>query len=379
MRLADLLTVAQRTRPVPAWRGIVGLFLFWVLLALLLPLHRAAANAAPPPNLIWFRFDDSAAALPREGVQLLRCQNPACEQPELLQQYGVCDAPACLSGGMVATERYPLTCRADRCMYVYGYGGFSTVNYLRLIVQCPDQVRQSNVFPSVEEVNYQYETAFRVSMTNGSLQVEPDPEAPVEARAPIIAFGVTLAVELAVAALVLLRLSVARREVGILLLMIALINLLSFPVVWTFFPALGFFQEESKRVFGTYMLVLALAYGGVVGGIRWVDNLRRRWVLGIGALLSIPLMLLCLGPIVVVNFTSYSPTPPLADGLPYGVTLTLSELFAFGFETLLIYLASRRRLNIGQAALLSLLMNAASFLAGLLLQWLLTGRVFLGG
>jgi len=377
VRLADLFTVAQRTRPVPARRGIVGLFLFCGLLALLLPLHRVAANAAPPPDLIWFRFDDSAASSPREGMQLLRCKNPACEQPELLQQYGVCDAPTCLSGSTEATERDPLTCRADRCMYVYGYGGFSEVDYLRLIVQYPDQVRQSNVFPSVEEANYQHETAFRVSVTDGSLQVEPDPKAPARPRSPVTAFGVTLAVELTVAALVLLRLGVARREVGILLLMIALINLLSFPVVWTFFPALGFFQEESERVFGTYMLVMALGYGGVVGGIRWVDNLRRRWLLGIGALLSIPLML-CLGMIVMVNFTSYSPTPPLADGLPYGVTLTLSELFAFGFEALLIYLVSRRTLNIGQAALLSFLMNAAGFLAGLLLQWLLTGWVFLG-
>lgn len=261
-------------------------------------------------------------------------------------------------------------------MYVYGYGGFSAVDYLRLIVQYPDQARQSNIFPSVEEANYQHETAFRVSVTNGSLQVEPDPQAPAGRRAPITAFGVTLAVELAVTALVLLRLGVARREVGILLLMITLINLLSFPVVWIFFPALGFFQEESARVFGTYMLVMALGYGGVVGGIRWVDNVCRRWVLGIGALVSIPLMLF-LGLIVVVNFTSYSPTPPLADGLPYGVTLTLSELFAFGFEALLLYLASRRTLHIGQAALLSLLMNGASFLAGLLLQLLLNGQSFL--
>ncbi len=378
MSLADLFFGAQRSGPRQVQGRIVGLMLLGGLLVLLLPLHRVAANAAPPPDLIWFRFDDSNAALPREGVQLLRCNDAACEQPELLQQYGVCNAPACLSGSITATVRYPLTCRADRCMYVYGYGGFSTVDYLRLIVQYPDQVRQSNVFPSVEEANYQHETAFRVVMTNGSLQVEPDPNAPARPRAPVIAFAVTLAVELVVAALVLLRLGVARREVGILLLMITLINLLSFPVVWTFFPALGFFQEESERVFGTYMLVLALGYGGVVGGIRWVDNQRRRWLLGIGALLSVPLLLLCLGPIVVLNFTSYSSTPPLADGLPYGVTLTLSELFAFGFETLLIYLASRRTLNIGQAALLSLLMNAASFLAGLLLQWLLTGRVFFG-
>ncbi|MFP4438965.1 MAG: hypothetical protein ACLFVO_17130 [Chloroflexaceae bacterium] len=378
MRLADLSTVAQRIRPVPLRCGIVRLFLFCGLLALLLPLHRVAANAAPPPDLIWFRFVDSAASSPREGVQLLRCNDAVCEQPELLQQSGVCDAPACLSGSIETTEQSPLACRADRCMYVYGYGGFNQVDYLRLIVQYPDQVRQSNVFPSVEEASYQHETAFRVAMTNGSLQVEPDPQAPARPRAPIIAFGVTLAVELVVAALVLLRLGVARREVGILLLMITLINLLSFPVVWIFFPALGFFQEESERVFGTYMLVLALGYGGVVGGIRWVDNQRRRWLLGVGALLSVPLLLLCIGPIVVLNFTSYSPTPPLADGLPYGVTLTLSELFAFGFETLLIYLVSRRRLNIGQAALLSLLMNAASFLAGLLLQWLLTGRVFFG-
>jgi hypothetical protein len=175
----------------------------------------------------------------------------------------------------------------------------------------------------------------------------------------------TLVIEVAVAAVVLWQLGLARREITILLGLIGVLNLLSLSVVWFFFPALGFFQTNTDLAFGTSILLIALIFGGVVGGIRWIDSTWQRLLLvGLSAGF-LPIILFI--ALVVALVADYGNRLPTADGLPAHITLMLSELFAFVFEAVLIYLASRRALNIGQAVLLSLAMNVASFLAGVLL------------
>ncbi len=343
------------------------LLLFAATLLLLTPPQPAAANAAPPPTMIWFRFDDTEPDLERQGMQLLHCKDSTCTEATVWQQYGVCEGSGCLTPDNELPDDKPLTCRADRCMYMYGYGGFSDVYDLRLVVQYSDQVRQSNVFPSVNSSRpwSRYESNLLVSTTGDSLNVVVDPPGNDAPPPMLIAFLLTQALELLVAGVFLQRLGLAGRELRLMLGLIALINTLSFPVVWTFFPSLGFFHTENEREFGNHMLSVALFYGAILGGFRWIGSRRWRRALGIVAAITIPLAaLISLGRLFTIG---YSASPPIADGLPYGLTVALSELFAFAFETALIYLAGRRRLSLGQAALLSLLMNLASFLAGLLL------------
>jgi hypothetical protein len=73
------------------------------------------------------------------------------------------------------------------------------------------------------------------------------------------------------------------------------------------------------------------------------------WVL-VGNLLSVPVVWF------VIPFLGLEPTP----------TTLLSELFAVVFEALFVYWLSRKRISLGGIAILSLLMNAASYLIGLL-------------
>ena len=60
-------------------------------------------------------------------------------------------------------------------------------------------------------------------------------------------------------------------------------------------------------------------------------------------------------------------------GLPPSLTLAFAEAFAVAFEATLLYLLARKPLSLSlkQAAIISLVMNASSFLAGLALNlWL---------
>ena len=72
------------------------------------------------------------------------------------------------------------------------------------------------------------------------------------------------------------------------------------------------------------------------------------WVL-VGNLLSVPVVWF------VIPFLGLEPTP----------TTLLSELFAVVFEALFIYLFSRKRVSLSGIVILSLIMNAASYLIGL--------------
>ncbi len=346
------------------WSIITLVLLAGVFTVLRAP-HPVSANAGPPPNVLWLDFATDDTTLKREGVQLVRCDNATCPQPKLVQQVGVCESPLCVSDTETTDRKTSLVCRANRCLAVYGYGGFAETTFLRLIVQYPDQVRMSNIFTLEGEPYVQYEQHLQVRVSNDALLVDPLPTDSAQPMQWALPWLLTLVVEIAVAAVVLWRLGLVRREMSIMLGLIGLLNLLSFPVVWFFFPALGFFHTTTELLFGTSILLMAVLYGGVIGGIRWIEKPALR-VLLVGLSVGVlPLILIMTFVLAVV--LDYGYQLPTADGLPAPTILLLSEIFAFIFEAVLIYLASRRTLNIGQATLLSLAMNVASFLAGVLL------------
>lgn len=355
------------------WR--LALVLLAGVLALLLPASPVAANAPPPIHLLWLHFADSDAALSRVGIQLVRCNNQACEQPELIQQYGRCDAPGCLPVTAPLAAYATFECRAERCVQsidgLYGYGRSASPHLLRLIVQYPDQVRMSTVFAVVNEGRLlsRFEAAFRVTVSDDALLVEPLPPDANKQPAWVPALLLTLALELGVALVVLGRLGLPTRERRILLGIIGLVNLFSFPVVWLFFPALGVFQTSADRTVGTITLLLALFYGGVLGGIRWIKPVLQRWLLSGLSLGCLPIALV---PSLFIALSGYTRRVPHADGLPAPLPLVLSELFAFLFEAVVLYWASRRAVPFQSMLLLSLAMNGASLLGGVLL-WLLLG------
>lgn len=102
----------------------------------------------------------------------------------------------------------------------------------------------------------------RVTVQATDLAVVPDaaPMKPTRWEMFGTAFALTQISELMVAAAFLWRMKIERKLLVKYLFAIAFINLLTFPVVWFFFPALQPFQYITTRVFGCVSLGIAIGY-----------------------------------------------------------------------------------------------------------------------
>lgn len=338
------------------------IFICLIIITLLFPIA-AFANVAPPVPRIWFVFTYATSQpVSLQGAQLAGCSTPACEQPVLLLQQGICDRPGCLDasptlGGL--PNRFE--CAAKTCLAViYNYEG----QYFKLIGQFSDGVRSSPVLSPPH--HYWATWTWRVTVSDSDLSVTTDTTSPQPDRFGLFLIGLvlTLVVELTVAALYLLRLKANPSLLRETLIIIGLINLLTFPVVWFFFPSLTPFHPGPLRAIGNVTLVLALLYGAALVYLRLSPPTKLRRI-GFGlTIASLPLALLCI--FFTLFLSAYGETPPFAAGVSPLITIPASEIFAFSSEAILLTLLSRRALSLGQAGLLSLLMNGASFLVGLL-------------
>jgi hypothetical protein len=114
-----------------------------IVIALLFP-AAAFANVAPPIPRIWFVFTYATSQpVTLQGAQLAGCSTPACEQPVLLLQQGVCDQPGCLdSSPTLSGQLHRFECAAETCLAVI-YDDES--QYFKLIGQFSDGVRSSPI------------------------------------------------------------------------------------------------------------------------------------------------------------------------------------------------------------------------------------------
>ncbi len=349
------------------------MFLVCMVMAIsLIPDQIATANSTAPPSVVWLTFDYETAQTPRLlGVQLTACVTAGCEQPVLLQQYGTCNGAGCVTSPPKITGwGYDFGC-ASRICRSSAYPSHGGTDF-RLVAQFSDRVRSSD---AVSQLPSQYgETAaWHVIVRETDLTLEPDAAIPA-IHDPLELFqqnlwwlGLSIVVELLVAGLCFQ--VWARTDIGGLigrLWMVFLVNLLSLPVVWLFFPSLGQLQTEASQEMGIFVLFGALVYGTVLAGIYRSEGKTRRWAI-ILPLISLPIA--ALGSFVVWGLTSYMGSRTvIVEGLPSNVTMLASEVFAVVLEAILITILSKRSLSSRLIWLTSLLMNAASFVAGPLLH-----------
>ena len=353
---------------------------FWAIALSFVLVTIAYASAPAPPAYAWFTFTDAAAKpVFVQSAQLAECRTVTCEQSVLLLQTGTCSATGCLhSVPVLQSPPHRFECAENRCLYVEKVvSDRKTGPYFKLIAQfarfanaaqLANGVRSSQGFrlslKSPLESNASEH--LRVTVGAGELTIAPDPSPHQPTRSDLfwLAFGLTQVTELAVAATFLWRLKSDRPFCLKLLVAIALINLLTFPVVWFFFPSLQPFQYRSLRVVGALSLALAIGFGILLSRLSTV-TLKTLGKVFVGWLLSLPIVFL-LG-FVGMLFFAYGEWLPAADGITANITLPASEIFAVVIEAWLIHRVSQRMLSLPQAALLSLLMNTASLSLGLLL------------
>ncbi len=335
-----------------------------------LTISTAAANAPAPPAFIWFTFTQSP-----EGVQLIECESLLCEQPVLLMQSGDCRSEGCLKGTPALKKPYRFECAERLCLYVEpALSARSGEPYFKLIAQFRDRARSSAPFnPNFRSTIAGYgDRHLTVNVQAQNLLIRRDTTMkPSRWELFGTAIALTLVSELIVAALFLQILKFSRPEWIKTLALIGFINLLTFPIVWFFFPSLQSFQYDSTRVFGASSLLIAGIFGAILIkqesiSLKFLFRIFSAWIITIPVVLAIAF--------VAAFVLSYGEVLPSAIGLSSSITLPASELFAVGCEAWLLYRCSENRLSIKQAGSLSLLMNAISLILGL---WVLPGIALL--
>jgi hypothetical protein len=228
----------------------------------------AYADLGPKPTMD-FKFAYNVPGVEAKGGQLLMSNNPDCADAKPLQDLG--------------PQRFSVS-KTGAYALAYGFG-----QYRKLVIDFSDKTRESNIFQSANMA-----PKFTVLVNPNDLVVTEDTPLLEPSKNFAIALATTLAIELAIGAIYV---KVARRPRSVLLL-IAIGNLISLPMVWFAFPLLP---------------------------------------------------------------------------IPFLRSFIVSEVFAWLFEAAFLHFASRKAIPLRPAILLSLVMNLASMIAGLL-NW--TGGPF---
>ncbi len=326
------------------------------------------ANAPAPPAYAWFKFEGAESAF--QGAQLAECRSQQCTQPILLMQSGTCTEAGCLKSSPILSAPHRFDCAGNICLFVEpSFTQRSTGPYYKLLAQFSDRVRISEaVALNIKSALAGYSARYlRVNVRAVDLAIVPDTTPMKPSRWEV--FGKALALtqisELVVAALWLRWLKFEKQPLGQALVAIAFVNLLTFPVVWFFFPSLQPFQYTTSRVFGMIILGIASLFGALLA-TRPIVTLKTLRNVFIGWLVSLPIVLV-IGFFLAIVF-GYGESLPPVNGVSSLITLPASEVFAVVFEGWLIYCLNKPSISLQQAGLLSLTMNVVSMALGL---WLL--------
>jgi hypothetical protein len=346
--------------------------LIYCLMALLFmaPSEIALANMAPPPSVAWFSLQFEVSPAPRlKGLQLVSCPSEACEQLVLLQQYGVCEADGCLSGpASLSGWSTSFDCTASRCRST-AYPNHGDTAF-KLVAEFTDQVRMSPVTGRLPK-SYGKEAAWTVHVRETDLSITPDDTIPA-IRLPYERFsqnlgwlGLSVLVEMLVAGVGLSVISRTDWRVWRVRLLAAfLANLATLPVVWLTFPAFGQFQSVGSRLLGILTLVFVAFY---VALLVIIYRLRRKVWLYAFPVLGMVFLVISAACMLMLALNYYNSYTVFVQGLSPTAVIVLSEAFAVAVEAALIGILCRVSLRAPWLWLLSLAMNAASFLVGVAL------------
>jgi hypothetical protein len=337
---------------------------------LLIPTPFVRADSPPPPSKMWLTFEyQTSQPVEIEGIQIIQCATQSCDNPILLQQYGVCD-----SGGCFSSDHRPeglgdwydiFECNNDKC---YIASDLYCGSYFKLVVQFSDGVRTSKADGQLPEDYWgeRREVGWRITVTDTALLVAADEDYKPQTLPfglLMIGFAVTQIAELLVAAICL---KFWLRSTNLLndLVMIFWCNLVTFPLVWLFFPSLAQFRSTGDRGLGLAALIVATALGGLLVFIHRANNSSQRWRrIGIAVFTVFILSICASGGIALASYRDFSRSPV---GLPPFLILPLSELSAVIIEAALLTTMSKGRISLKQAGSLSMIINTVSLAIGLI-------------
>lgn len=337
----------------------------------------AAANSAPPPAALWFYITtETGERLDIEGAQVWGCEDDACENPILLQSWGTCRAAQCLAADDPSAPAVVNLPESFECGPVEGEFRCHSTAFrygrplFRIALARGDRIWVQNA-PLPLPQGYGETDHYSVRAAENELRIEATP-ARSAAKLPVppfyAFFGISIAIELIVIGIY----SVWRWKLdttGVVqrLVLAGLINLLTYPVVWGFFPTLLRWNTPGLRTTAWSLAAFMLLLSALFWGIFNAGTTRRRWI-WIGAAAAYMIAgVVCLFLFAFAAMYGYPRVS--AGGLPTLPVLILAESYAIIAEGLLLHGFTRRQIPFRESMLLSLVMNLASFLVGLLLAW----------
>jgi len=224
----------------------------------------AIANAPPPPPMNWFLLSYSTSQPTLQGLQIAECNTATCEQPTLFIQYGECFATGCLKPNAKTSQiakDYRFDCADNRCLLIevntfpidqpetQEQSKEQTNKWFRLIGQFSDRLRLSSPMfkPQTKNASFSYSAFWQVLVTKDSLQLGPEEDrqlyfifTPLQEYTRQMFYSgwlLTITSEVLIASIFLWWRKVSRQNIVRTLVAIAMVNLFSYPVVWSFFPS----------------------------------------------------------------------------------------------------------------------------------------------
>ncbi len=362
------------------WKFVVLAFVVAVIC--FLPIHSAQADVIPDPppvDVIWLSFTDkSSEPLTIEGLQIIGCNSlPNCGKTTLLHQYGTCDGNYCVRGeGSLTTPEDSFVCSDNICRWeTLGYDGL-----FRILVQFSGGTLLSDVefVPGKLNNGQDQEVAWKIVVGNSNLYImeshSPMLNDQLESHSPRLNdqadlfinslgwLGLSILVELLVAGLCFQRWArTGLRGLMGRLLLVLLVNLLSLPVVWLFFPSLGQLQSQFNVNVGIFTALVIGFYTILLVRIYHAAEKTRWWKIAL-TVLSIPLIYLFFQ--MPLDVLGNKDDLIRLNGLSTTAVVLFSEVFAVVYEAILLTVLSKRTLPVKLCWVISLLMNTASFLTG---------------
>jgi hypothetical protein len=345
------------------------ILLFSLLAAILLvPIMIVLANSAPPPSVVWFTFTYETKPAPRlVGVQLVGCPTPQCAQPVLLQQFGVCNLAGCLAPPAILTGfETSFGCAGDRCRST-AYPNHGEVSF-KLVAQFSDRTRSSPVTSQLPS-DFREDSAWKVIVRDSDLALTPDTTLPQLNQPPVLHsllwLGMSVVVELVVAVAGFNLWAQSEKPVwSRRLLVIFLVNLATLPAVWLFFPSFGRFQSVGSRYLGIIALIFSAFYAALLIVIYRSPRKVRRWAI---PLIVMTGMATTFGCLFLLALAYFGGSTVYIQGLSSILVITLSEVYAVIIEAILISILCKQPLSTRWIWITSLLMNAASFIVGVII------------
>ena len=342
------------------------------LLFSLLPHSSASANSPPPPVTLWFTFDYPSTSHPIiQKAKIIFCADNACSSSVELAQ-----TPN-NSGMDYFNELY---CYENWCKWrlfppTNPYSTLGGLNiqgmqdkparlFFRMDIQFSDRERISNIFYGIP-TNFGGMAYYKIEVGQQDMSLAlnksfSDPTSSGDHTS----FLLTLLVEPPVFALMVFVLKKEKfRDLLRFFLLSLSANIISYPMLWTFFTSITIYHSKGTEEFGLICLWIGLFFSALLFLSMEVDNIRQKTITG-GAIVF--LVFAC-----SLNF--------LFNGFHYGVTaesfatsglsaqqaVLLTEISAVIYEGAFIYFMSRKRISILQAFLMCFVANAASYLVGL--------------